>query len=392
MKSIALEVYYLCLPFRRKFSHATAAREETETLVSRLVLEDGTFGYGEGLPRTYVTGETISSALQAIETILIPLLAGFNPKNFGHVLEFADNLPFFDQDNRVINSARCGIELAVLDAYSHAFHHKLDNLSGWLGSAALAQNRIESLPASGVLGSDPAKVGRQLRLLRWYGLRDFKVKLGTPHDDTILEAIMPQLDSGLDRDYYTLRADANGAWDVDAAVAMSNKLANLGFCCLEQPLAVDDRSHWQTLADLSGMPIMADESLVTMKDGEYLAENDLVDHFNIRISKNGGLLAAIRLADLGMCYRRGFQLGAMVGESAILAAAGLRFLQLVPGTSFTEICYSTFLLKKDLATHSLRFGYKGRLPKLKPYGLGVEISPRRLNQFLVRPVYRFPLA
>jgi len=59
----------------------------------------------------------------------------------------------------------------------------------------------------------------------------------------------------------------------------------------------------------------------------------------------------------------GYQLGAMVGESGILTAAGRHFLQMVPGVTFTEISYGTFLLQEDIVDQQMRFGYKGRLSK-----------------------------
>ena len=190
----------------------------------------------------------------------------------------------------------------------------------------------------------------------------------------------------------TLRADANAAWDVDTAMAMSSELDALGVCCLEQPLARDDRDHLRTLTGLSPLPLMADESLVSFDDANYLIEHELVDYFNIRISKNGGLIPALRLAALASRSSVGYQLGAMVGETGILAAAGRLFLQMVPDTRFTEICYSTFLLNEDITSPNLRFGYGGRMAALRGLGLGVGIRPEGLEKFSVCPARKIGLA
>ncbi|MBN2212511.1 MAG: hypothetical protein JW709_14030 [Sedimentisphaerales bacterium] len=392
VKPVSLDVFHLYLPFKRPFGHATAIREGTDTVVIRLTLEDGTTGWGEGLPREYVTGETVDCVIESIENVLLERLRGFSPRSFGDVLELADSLPFTDENDNVINCARCAVELTLLDAYSRYFHYGLEGLAGWLGSAVLAGGPVRPIRVSGVLGSNPERVDRQLRMMRLFGLRDFKLKLGTEHDEQLLDIVVGRLERALEAERVSLRADANGAWDIDAAVAMSEELAGYGFCCLEQPLAADDRGHLQAMADLTHIPLMADESLITLDDAEVLAQCDLIDHFNIRISKNGGLLASMRMAEIAMTYGRGFQLGAMVGETAILAAAGRLFLQLVRGTSFTEICYGRWLLAEDIVDRSFRFGYGGRLPKITGWGLGIEVNPAHVARLCRTSPRHLPLA
>lgn len=390
---VQLELFHLRLPFRQSFRHAAAERDATETVVAAAHLADGTIGWGEGLPREYVTGETIESVLYNITEVPAVRLGGVEPASFTEVLEAANELPFSNGQGQVINAARCCVELAVLDAYGKYFGTDLSSITGWMGHPALTGALCERPPGvSGVLGSGRAReVGRRLRLMRLYGLRDFKLKLGCEDDEANLELVHRRLGRALRRGRATLRVDANGAWDIDAAVGMSHRLADFQVCCLEQPLAPTDRSHWATLADLTAVPLMADESLVTLADAEYLGQNDLVDFFNIRISKNGGLIPALRLAALAGQYSRGFQLGAMVGETGILAAAGRRFLQMVPQASFTEICYAGFLLREDIVEPEMRFRYGGRLSKLAGAGLGVTVQRSKLEQFLVQPVRKMAL-
>jgi muconate cycloisomerase len=69
----------------------------------------------------------------------------------------------------------------------------------------------------------------------------------------------------------------------------------------------------------------------------------------------------------------------MVGETSILSAAGLRFLEMTPGVAFAEGSFGSFLLRDDITRRPLRFGYGGRLPRLSPIGLGVEVDPVRLR-------------
>src|SRR5581483_12485069 len=52
------DVLVVELPLRFSFGHALAARKSTRNVLVRVVLDSGHVGYGEGVPREYVTGET----------------------------------------------------------------------------------------------------------------------------------------------------------------------------------------------------------------------------------------------------------------------------------------------------------------------------------------------
>jgi muconate cycloisomerase len=66
--------------------------------------------------------------------------------------------------------------------------------------------------------------------------------------------------------------------------------------CVEQPLSVGAEDQLAELKRATRMPLMYDESLVTRADADRLIELGVVDAFNIRLSKNGGFLPALRLA------------------------------------------------------------------------------------------------
>ncbi len=391
---VQLELFPLRLPFRQVFSHAAAQRDCTDTLVAAALLADGTVGFGEAVPRTYVTGETMESVQYNIRTILADSLKNVQPENFSDVLELADNLPFLNEHGQIINCARCCVELALLDAYGKHFQTSLSGITGWLGFGAftgLGQNK--PVRVSGILdGSHPAHTRRRFRLMRWFGLRDFKVKLGGPHDEENIKILYKKMKHSFRNERLSWRVDANGAWDIDTAVAMSEILSEMDVYCLEQPIAASDLSHWKTLSDLSLIPLMVDESLISYEDAEYFAQNDLVDYFNIRISKNGGLIPSLRMAEIAYKWGREYILGAMVGETGILAAAGLQFLQMVPEVAAAEIAYSTFLLQEDIVTPPIRFGYGGKLKKLSGPGLGIEVRKDRLAKYLVGPPRKIILA
>lgn len=54
-----IEVSVLSIPFKYNFSHASANRKKSSSVLVE-IQRDRYLGVGEGCPREYVTGETIS--------------------------------------------------------------------------------------------------------------------------------------------------------------------------------------------------------------------------------------------------------------------------------------------------------------------------------------------
>ena len=66
MRVVELEALQVRIPLKRRVTHASHSRSETENLVVRCILSDGSVGYGEGVPREYVTGETIDTCWELL--------------------------------------------------------------------------------------------------------------------------------------------------------------------------------------------------------------------------------------------------------------------------------------------------------------------------------------
>ncbi len=175
----------------------------------------------------------------------------------------------------------------------------------------------------------------------------------------------------------TLRIDANGAWRPETAMDVLAQLKGLPIAAVEQPTPRGQEATWRQLHEACGLPIMADESLVTFEDAEYLVRTGAVQAFNVRISKNGGFTAAVRLAELARRHNLALMVGCMVGETAILSAAQVKLLNLVDNAVFAEGCYSRLLLREDVGKR-VQFGCGGRVPRVEPLGLGASVDRQQL--------------
>lgn len=92
-----------------------------------------------------------------------------------------------------------------------------------------------------------------------------------------------------------LRVDANGAWDVDTAVAVLHRLAPFQVELAEQPVArLDDLAVVRRRVPV---PIAADESIRGLEDARRACALDAVDAVILKVQPLGGVRAALRVAE-----------------------------------------------------------------------------------------------
>ena len=385
-----VQVLPLAIPMRLRFEHAAASREVADPVVVQLTAEAPYakhVGYGETLARRYVTGETTETVSDDVAELFAPHLLEFRPTSFAEAVQFAHELPTLVH-GRLVNAARCAVELALLDLAGRVFRRRMSDVTGWLDIPGFEPpGSLDEARYSGmVVGRKPRKLAALLRLQRCYGLRDFKIKVAVEGWEGRLEHAQRVLRGGLERGAVTLRADANGGWDPQQARAALPTLERFGISALEQPLSTAEDAELPALAKETRCDLIADESLLTVEDADELIKAGAVRMLNIRLAKNGGLLPALEIARRALAAGLDVQLGCMVGETSILTAAGIAFLEACPEVRFVEGGFGRFLLRGDVARRPLRFGRGGRMNPPPGPGLGVDVSEDALRRFTVAPV------
>jgi len=239
---------------------------------------DGIEGWGEAtsfsIGTQTQTAEEIRRELDALVTVLKPL----------HPLarQRIDRLL-----GKVGSAARAAIDVALHD---------------WLGKRAglplwqlwgLDRDRIG--PTAVTIGlSAPNKAVARLR--QWQEqvptVRSIKVKLGSPEGIHADQAILTTLLSAIPQST-KISVDANGGWDVEAAIAMADWLAEREVAYIEQPLPVSLNHELSSLSARSPLPIFVDESCFTSQDIPQMAGQ--IQGINIKLMKAGGLSEALRM-------------------------------------------------------------------------------------------------
>jgi len=382
-----LQLFAVDLPFKVAFRHAAAARTTSDSLFLRASLDDGAEGWGECLPRAYVSGESREQAFVLLRDTILPALLGQSFRSLPEAVSFLEKCdgkapaewvrPEVPQ-----TAAWCSVDLALLDAFGRAA-----GAAAWPGAAdgqahaaaALRRYRYSMVMSAG-RGWPYAR-----SLLKVRAFRFPHVKLKLEHDDALRAARTARRLLGRRVD---LRVDANMAWDVEQALEVIGQLRAVGIRSFEQPIASDDLDGLARLVAESSAGIMVDEGLTDRDSLQRFITHRACTAANVRISKCGGLVGAYARCREALEAGLLLQVGCQVGESSLLSAAHLTLLSalapLSPGVRYAEGCFGRHLLREDPVSPLVQFRYGGRPPRRPPgAGLGVEVDQATLQRYAV---------
>jgi L-Ala-D/L-Glu epimerase len=375
------------LPFKAAFRHAAAARASSESLFLQVRLDSGAEGWGESLPRAYVSGESREEAFALLRDAILPALIGRTFQSLPDVTAFLEKCdgkapPEWVRPEVPQSSAWCSVDLALLDALGRASDDPV-----WLGTAGPRPPTDRALRRYRYSGVVSASQGWPyvVSLLKMRAFRFPQVKLKLGDDRALQAARTARRLLGRRTD---LRVDANMAWDVEQALAVIGQLGTVGIRSFEQPIASHDLAGLARLVAETSAQIVVDEGLTDRDSLQRYIAHQACTGANVRISKCGGLIGAHarcqQAADAGLML----QVGCQVGESSLLSAAHLMLLlalaPLTPGVRYAEGCFGRHLLREDPVSPLLQFRYGGRPPR-RPQGagLGVRVDQGTLERWAV---------
>jgi o-succinylbenzoate synthase len=329
----------LAIPLRVPFVTSGGVVAARELAVIRLEDDDGTVGFGEAAPLEAYDGVSVDEVVEALRDGPPP--RGAPPQ------------------------ARAAWELAELDLQMRRRGRPL----GEPGADAIPVN--VPLPA-GPPDEVAAAAGQGLR----DGYSCFKVKVGLPDDVERVRGVREAIGS-----WPALRVDANGAWEVEEAVAALKALEQFDLQLAEQPCRT-----LEELAEVRGrvsVPLAADESIAGPADVRRAAEIGACDAVNVKLAGSGGFgpaREALRAArDGGLAAWLSSTLDGPWGIAASLQLAAGEHLPLACGLATLDLFDAEIARALPSPTHGLMAVPQGP-------GLGVEVADSALDEVLVEEV------
>ena len=351
----SISIIPLELNLTEPFSIANETVESASNVFIKIETDTGLSGWGCATPDS-VTEETTKTVETAFKSVIKPFIEGKDPTRI-HLLneEIEERL-------KGNPSIKAGVNIALYDLLGKIADMPLYRLLGGY------KDKIETSVTIG-LGSVDNMV-EKARVYLSQGFSCLKVKCGMDPDLDI-EVVMAIRNAVGQK--VKIRMDANEGYTVEQALRVVQTLEDLGadIEILEQPTKATYLYSLKEVASQCPVPIMADETALTLRDSLKLIKLEIADMINIKLMKIGGITNAIR-ANL---FAEIAQIPVMVGcmnESMAAMAAGVHFACAYKNVTYADLD-SVLDFTDDVVKGGASYKEGYVIPSDKP-GLGIEVD------------------
>lgn len=373
MQIRSAQLYPLELPMLKPIKMAGETIAHAQTLLIRLIDEDGREGWGEASAAPLMTGETLGSIAASTEYLSSKLL--------GKEISSPELIESLQDEVLYANaSAKSCHETALMDLFAQRKGVPLYQLLAG-DHVADAGGKLEMLHmlASGHLESELEEVNK----LRQLGYRQWKIKVGTGNlvNDVLR---VRELSKALRGD--VVSADANQGLTIKEALAIAYAGVESGLSFFEQPYPTRMIEAATILHAETQIPLCADESIQSLEDIVELNERRAAQGVSLKLIKLGGTQAMVQAGR--ECLRRSMKinLACKVAETSISAAATAHV-----GFALGEIAWgysmSNRYLAKDVCENPLApIGGSILIEQLGRPGLGYAPEVALLAEFASKTI------
>ncbi len=352
----AVSVDTLDIPLHAPFGIAGGAQDIARNLLVTVELADGTRGYGEAAPFPAFNGETQAVARAALE-------AARTTVEGADVREWRRIAVALRSAMGPVGSAQCALETAILDALTR---HGRIPLWAFFGGASTSLETDMTITTGTV---EQAIAAAQTILAR--GIRTLKVKIGMGDLALDLERIIAIHAAAPEA---SLILDGNASLSSDLALQLVALLRERGVtpALFEQPVAADDWDGLHQVAQWSGVPVAADESVANAGQALRALQERSARVVNIKLMKSG-IVEALDIAAVCRAGGIGLMIGGMV-ESILAMTTSACFAAGLGGFSYVDLDTPLFMAENPLEGGMAYVG--GRL-ELGHIQAGHGVVPKR---------------
>jgi L-alanine-DL-glutamate epimerase-like enolase superfamily enzyme len=345
-------------PVTMKLATPYAIAYETVTTATNVFVRIETngdiVGYGCAAPDLQVTGDTPETVLEFITDGTRRAIVGSDALRHAMLMERIKSEP------NSCPSGRAAIDMALFDILG-----KVAKLPVWklLGGY---RDRIKTSVTIGILPQQETLA--EARRLVKAGFQSLKLKGGLDVEDDIARVLAVREVVGPDVE---LRFDANQGYAVEESFRFLDGTRAAEIEIFEQPTPKANLELLGQVTRSTSVPVMADESLMTLRDAFRLARKDIVDMVNIKLMKVGGIAEALQIN--AVARSAGFEvMDGCMDEAALAIAAGLNFALARPNVAYADLD-GHLDLREDPSAGTVRLE-KGFLVASERPGLGVRLD------------------
>ncbi len=307
MKISQIEYFRLDMPLAVPYTIAYETVSHATNIILKLVTDSGIIGWGCAAPDLMVTGETPEEVVLSIENVISGMLKGRSPFHIARIThELKQLLP-------KAPSTIAMVDMALYDIMARKADLPLYQLLGGF------RDHIHTSITIGILSLSETLEQAKRHLDNGFSI--IKLKGGFSLHEDIEKVLKLRENFGED---FLLRFDANQGYTFDQTVEFINSIKTANLEIIEQPTCQKRDGRLGRVTQAVSVPVMADESIKTLKDAFRLASNNLIDMINIKLMKMGGIFESQHINSVAKAAGMEVMIGCM-DESALGISAGLHF-------------------------------------------------------------------
>jgi L-alanine-DL-glutamate epimerase-like enolase superfamily enzyme len=319
MKITGIEAWPVEMKLAEPYSIAYESIDVTTNVFVRVDTNEGITGYGCAAPDLAITGETSATVLKALNEVVRPNILGSDPLRTARIIELLkSNLK--DQP-----SAIAAVDLALHDILGKVARMPLWKLLGGFRRSFKTSITIGILPVEETVHS--------AQYWTREGFTALKIKGGKDVEEDIerMRKVREMVGQRIE-----LRFDANQGYSVEQSLRFVEATREVRLELLEQPTAKAQPDLLGSVTRKVALPVMADESLMNLRDAFRLAKRDVVDMVNVKLMKVGGIYEALMINAVAKSAGLEVMVGCM-DEAALSIAAGLHFALARPNVAYCDL-------------------------------------------------------